>query len=300
MANASGPLVIGVGEILWDMLPAGRQLGGAPANFAFHAQQLGARGAVVSRVGNDALGQEILQRLDAAGLDRRGVGIDPGHPTGIVDVTLDKKGVPEYVIRTGVAWDFIESSPVNLELAGSADAICFGTLGQRSPASRSAIAAMLAAAKPGCLKVFDINLRQNYYDGEILDAMLRQSDVLKLNEDELPMLAMRLGIRSIGDHTVGALVSRYQLKTVALTRGAAGAYIYGADSRCTHPGVQADVADTVGAGDAFTAALVMGLLGHRPVEWINDFANRLAAYVCSQHGAMPMLPAELRAAWASG
>jgi fructokinase len=295
MANTSGPLVIGVGEILWDMLPAGRQLGGAPANFAFHAQQLGARGAVVSRVGDDALGHEILEKLDAAGVDRRGVGIDPAHPTGVVDVTLDSKGVPTYVIRTGVAWDFIESSPINLELARSADAICFGTLGQRNAQSRSAIGAMLAAAKPGCLRVFDINLRQQYYDAELLDTMLRQSDVLKLNEDELPMLAMRLGIRSIGDHTVAALVDRYPLKQVALTFGAGGAYIYGTDSRCTHPGVKCDVADTVGAGDAFTAALVMGLLAGRPVSWINNFANQLAAYVCSQHGAMPTLPDQLRA-----
>ncbi|HEX4124613.1 MAG TPA: carbohydrate kinase [Tepidisphaeraceae bacterium] len=305
MANENGPLVIGVGEILWDMLPAGRQLGGAPANFAFHAQQLGARGAVVSRVGDDSLGQEILEKLDAAGVDRRGVGVDPQHPTGVVDVTLDKTGVPTYAIRTGAAWDFIEASDINLALAKSADAICFGTLGQRNAESRRAIGAILAAAKTGeggCLKVFDINLRQQYYSAELLDAMLKQTDVLKFNEDELPMLARLLGMRSAGDHSVGAIVGRYPVKYVALTRGSAGAYIYGVDSRHSYPGVacKGGVADTVGAGDAFTAALVMGLLAGRPIEWINEFANRLAAYVCSQHGAMPALSAELRAAWNAG
>lgn len=303
MSNEKGrPVIVGIGEILWDMLPAGKQLGGAPANFAYHAAALGAAGTVASRVGKDELGQEILARLDSLGLDRGHISIDPLHPTGTVDVTLKPGGVPDYVIHEGVAWDFLAFTPDLRELAAKADAVCFGTLGQRSPESRQAIGAFLASLKPGCLRVFDINLRQHYYDRALVHEMLMRCDVLKLNDAELPVVAGMFGILGQGSEAVGNLMSRYPLKLVALTHGPAGARLQGIGESSSHPGFAVPASgsgDTVGAGDAFTAALVLGLLRGVPLQRINEIANRLASYVCSQPGATPPIPAEFREAlWA--
>jgi len=293
------PLIVGIGEILWDLLPAGKQLGGAPANFAYHAAALGAAGTVVSRVGQDDLGREILDRLDSLGLDRRHVSIDPLHPTGTVEVRLGPGGVPDYVIHTGVAWDFLSFTPDLSELAAHADAVCFGTLGQRAPASRAAIGNFLTSLRPECLRVFDINLRQNYYNRALVHEMLMHSDVLKLNDAELPIVAGMFGILGQDSEAVINLMSRYPLKWVALTRGPAGSRLQGIGESSTHPGFPVDpsvTADTVGAGDAFTAALALGLLRGLPLRQINAVANRLASYVCSQHGATPPIPAEFREA----
>jgi fructokinase len=291
----NSPLIIGLGEILWDMLPAGRQLGGAPANFAYHAGALGARAAVVSRVGNDPLGREILQKLDELQLDRTHVSIDDQHPTGVVDVTLDAAGVPSYVIRTGVAWDFLPHDAGLMELASRADAVCFGTLGQRSPASRQSIGAFLDATGRQCLRVFDINLRQHYYSRELVVEMMQTCDVLKLNDQELPVVVELLGLHdSAPPDAARAILREFPVRLIALTRGPAGSVLYprGGES-ADHPGFPGVVADTVGAGDAFTAALVTGILGGRVLEEINTFANRLAAYVCSMPGATPPIPAAL-------
>ena len=291
------PLIIGLGEILWDMLPAGRQLGGAPANFAYHAGVLGARAAVVSRVGDDALGREILQRLDDLRLDRAQVSVDDRHPTGVVDVTLDAAGVPQYVIRTGVAWDFLPHGPALLEMAGRADAVCFGTLGQRGADSRESIGAFLAATRRPCLRVFDINLRQHYFSRELVQAMMRTSDVLKLNDQELPIVIDLLGLQAASPaDAAGAIMRDFPVRLVALTRGPAGSALFQRDGQADdHPGFPGPVADTVGAGDAFTAALILGLLDGHPLARINVFANRLAAFVCSQNGATPVIPDALKA-----
>jgi fructokinase len=288
------PLVIGLGEILWDLLPAGKQLGGAPANFAYHANALGARGAVVSRVGDDALGREVLDRLDALGVDRSAVTVDPSHPTGTVDVRLDAAGVPTYVIHENVAWDFLPAGGRAAELCAAASAVCFGTLASRGAISRESVVQLLDTMPASCLRVFDINLRQSYFDAELIRRLLAKSQVVKLNDAELPVVAALLGLG--GPDAARLLMDEFGLRALALTRGPSGSRIYTRDAVSDHPGVAAHVADTVGAGDAFTAALVLGLLDGHDAGRINAFANRLAAHVCAHPGATPPIPEELRAA----
>ncbi len=289
------PLLIGIGEILWDMLPGGRQLGGAPANFAYHANALGGRGAVVSRVGDDELGREILGRLDGLGVDRTCVGVDAAHPTGRVDVKLDEKGVPEYVIHEHVAWDHISQSPAMIDLARRADCVCFGSLGQRSAESRQAIQSFICATDAGCLRIFDTNLRQHYYTRELIEQLLGLANVLKLNDQELPVVTQLFEIGSDEEKAIRTLIGRYSLRAVALTRGAAGSSIYPAAGPAAHQSpINVAIADTVGAGDAFTASLALGFLNRMPLADIGRHAARVAAYVCSQHGATPAIPSDLK------
>ena len=294
MANRA-PLVVGVGEILWDMLPAGRQLGGAPGNFAYHAVALGAQGAIVSRVGADPLGREILQRLDDLHVDHQFVTVDEMHPTGTVEVRLDGAGVAEYVIHTGVAWDFIPCDARLLEWTAGADAVCFGTLGQRSAGSRESIAQIVAATRRPCLRVFDINLRQSYFSRELVENLLGMTDVLKLNDQEMPIVAKLLELPGGDGLAISRqIMRRFPVALVALTRGGNGSALFGRDGQTdAHAGFPGTVVDTVGAGDAFTAALVMGLLQGHGLPRINAFANRLAAYVCSASGATPAIPQSL-------
>ena len=292
------PLVIGIGEVLWDMLPGGKQLGGAPANFAYHARALGAAACPVSRVGDDALGREILDRLVLLDLPTTYVGTDRAHPTGTVDVRVDPGGVPHYVIHEHVAWDFLEPAPELLALAARADAICFGTLAQRSTMSRETIRAVLDAAnRPGCLRVFDINLRQHYHTPRLVGDLLERSDVLKLNDEELPAVMRMLDLPAAGNATqqLAQLAGAGPgLRLVALTRGRDGSILFTRQRVSDHPGVRPErIADTVGAGDAFTAAVVTGMLRGDDLDMTNAFANRLAAYVCTQPGATPPIPAEL-------
>src|SRR5438874_7577468 len=248
------PLVVGIGEVLWDMLPGGRQLGGAPANFAYHAAALGARGAVASRVGGDDLGRDILARLEALGLDRSHVGTDPDHPTGRVDVRVDAAGVPEYLIHEPAAWDFIPDRRPLLDLARRADAVCFGSLAQRCAVSRDTIRHFLRATRPPCLRVFDINLRQSYFSREVVEESLRASDVLKLNDAELPVVSRLLDGAADERSAINLLLDRYPLRLVALTRGPHGSLLVARDGeRSDHAGAPVTrLADTVGAGDAFT------------------------------------------------
>lgn len=280
--------IIGLGEILWDLLPGGKELGGAPANFAYHAQALGAGACVVSCVGRDQLGDEILALLDDVGLDRTSLAVDPERPTGTVSVSLDAKGVPTYVIHTDVAWDFMPWSEGLATLAAGAAAVCFGSLGQRSPVSRETIRAFLGSTSPSCLRVFDVNLRQSFYDRDVIHESCALSNIVKLNDEELPILAQMLGLS--GESTedlLRELVNMYSLRLIALTRGSHGSILCAPDAISEHQGCPARVVDTVGAGDSFTAAIVVGVLNGEKLDRINDSANRLAAYVCSQKGAMP-------------
>jgi fructokinase len=291
------PLVIGIGELLWDLLPDGRQMGGAPANFAFHARALGVSSAIVSAVGDDRSGQEILEELGRRGLERSGIAVVSGAPTGTVTVALDAGGIPRYTIHEGVAWDAIPWSAGLGELAARADAVCFGSLAQRSPASRAAIGAFLDATRPDCLRVLDLNLRQSYFSRETVHSLLERASVLKLNDDELATVAGLLSFPGPESRALSALLEAYPLALIALTKGPWGSRLFGPGVDISHPGQPVETADTVGAGDAFTAALVAGMLRRKSWEEIGDRANRIAGYVCSRKGAWPDLPAEL-AAWA--
>ena len=219
------PRVVGIGEILWDLLPDGKQPGGAPANFAFHAHSLGARTALVSAVGDDALGRDILGRLDGWGIDRRTVAVLPGHPTGTVSVTVDDHGVPRYVIHEDVVWDHIPWSPSLEELAAAADAVCFGTLCRRAPESREAIRRFLAATPARCLRVCDVNLRQGHYSAATIVESLDQANVLKLNDEELAILCPLFGLSGSVEGILRGLAKRFELQLVALTRGSRGSLL---------------------------------------------------------------------------
>ncbi len=291
------PLVVGIGELLWDLLPDGRQMGGAPANFAFHAQALGASSAIVSAVGDDRSGREILEELGRRGLERGGIAVVSGAPTGTVTVVLDAGGIPRYTIHEGVAWDAIPWSAGLAKLAARADAVCFGSLAQRSPASRATIGAFLDATRPDCPRVLDLNLRQSYFDRDLVLSLLGRATVLKLNDEELGTVSRMLALPGSESQALAGLLEAYPLSLIALTKGPSGSRLFGPGVDIIHPGQPVETADTVGAGDAFTAALVTGMLRHKSWPEIGERANRIAGYVCSRKGAWPDLPAEL-AAWA--
>lgn len=290
------PLAVGIGEVLWDLLPKGREMGGAPANFAYHAQGLGAEGIIVSRVGQDELGGEMLSRLEARGLDVSFIGVNPDFPTGTVSVELDAAGQPRFTIHEGVAWDRLVLEPRHESLARRTDIVCFGTLAQRAAPARDAIRGFLAGVPKGCLRVFDVNLRQKYFSRELIVDSLKRCDALKLNDAELPVLGDALGLDGGEEDKLARLARDFRLKAAALTRGERGCLLCGpGGERAEHPGYRPEnLADTVGAGDAFTAAFAMGLLAGESLMKIAEKANRLASYVCSRPGGMPPLPADLR------
>ena len=287
-------LCISLGEILWDLLPSGKQLGGAPGNFAYHIHTLGAEALVVSRVGNDAPGREILNRLRGFDLRTDGITTDPSAPTGTVSVALDPHGTPTFTIHENVAWDFLEAGVGVLREAAEADAICFGTLAQRNTVARAAIRTVLRAAPAATLRIFDINLRQHSWSPDLIMESLELANALKLNDEELPVLARLLGFRGDEPSLLRQIAKRFNLKAVALTKAAKGSSLLLGDKLVSRLGTKLTIADTVGAGDSYTAALTMGLLaGHEP-DRIIDFAHRIANYVCTQHGATPPMPSELR------
>ncbi len=298
MSMATGqknhPLVIGIGELLWDLLPGGRQLGGAPANFAFHAHQLGARAAVISRIGRDELGQEVLARFEAMGLPTAAIQTDATAATGTVEVTLSEAGVPQFIIRNQVAWDHLAAEESALSLVREADAICFGSLAQRTPAARTVIQRLLAAASPNSLRVFDVNLRQQFYSPDLIESSLHLANVLKLNDAELPVLSGMFGLTGSTREVITQLAGAFNLQVVALTRGEHGSLIFSAAQWSEQKPKPVIVADTVGAGDAFTAALVTGLLMQMSLDEVHGLASDVARFVCSQPGAMPVLPPEFR------
>jgi fructokinase len=284
------PRIAALGEVLWDLLPSGKELGGAPANFVLHARRLGAEAVLVSRVGRDSLGRELLQRLAETGMPLNHIGQDGSHPTGTVDVQLDPRGQPRYTIQKNAAWDFIPWEPALERLAGRVDAVCFGSLGQRAPGSRAAIERFLASTKKTCVRVFDINLRPPHYTVEIIRRSLEKATVLKLNQDELELLGGLLGDKGSETQRLKRLQQRFGLALIALTRGERGSRLVAPDGDCEHPGFPVSVKDTVGAGDAFTAALTLGWLQGLGLEEINAGANRTAAEVCGHKGAWLSLP----------
>jgi fructokinase len=281
--------IIGLGEILWDLFPGGKQLGGAPANFAYCSSLLGDRGIAASRIGNDELGKVALEKLSGLGLETSFIQLDDAHPTGTVNVRVDGKGEPTFEITNSVAWDFLAWEPSWQSLAQETDAVCFGSLAQRAPRTRETIRAFLAAVRPAAARIFDVNLRQSYYSEEVLSQSIHHADILKLNHEELPRVAEILGLAGSGSEEECAkqFLDRYALKLVCVTRGARGSFLASRTETDHHPGFRVPVVDAVGAGDAFTAALVHHFLRGSSLASMNVAANRMGAWVASRAGATP-------------
>ena len=280
--------VVGLGELLWDVLPEGKQLGGAPANFAYITSLLGDNGIVASRIGNDDLGAEAVRKLDELHLPTTHIQRDAQHPTGVVKVEVDAAGQPRFQIAQPVAWDFMEWTSGWQQLAQQADAVCFGSLAQRTPTSHATIREFVQATPKDAVKVFDVNLRQAFFSADILSDSMKLADIVKLNHDELPRI-MGLFDLSHVDAMASArrLVALHNLKLVCVTRGDHGSLLVTREAWSDHPGYKIKVADTVGAGDAFTAGMVYQYLRGEPLRQMGNLANRVGAWVASQVGATP-------------
>lgn len=280
--------VVGIGEALWDMLPGGKQLGGAPSNFAFHVKRLGLPVKVVTALGCDALGNEIADVFQAKEIDSL-VSRVP-YPTGTVQVELDEAGVPSYEIKTEVAWDYIPYNSALADLAHHTKVVCFGSLAQRSEMSRTTIYRFLDAMPQTdeVLKVFDINLRQQFYTKEIIHESLRRCNILKINDEELLTVSnlFKLGGETVVEQCRDLLLA-YGLQMVILTCGENGSYVVSENQTSYRETPKVEVVDTVGAGDAFTAAFIAGILKGKPITDAHRLAVNVSAYICTQPGAMP-------------
>ncbi|MGI9538028.1 MAG: carbohydrate kinase family protein [Desulfocapsaceae bacterium] len=288
------PVVAGIGEVLWDVMGDDETLGGAPVNFAYQAGQLGAEALAISSIGDDQRGERAVSTLAERGVATAHLTTIEGVETGYVQASVDAEGVASYVFPDDVAWDRIRIDPLTMVLASHLDAISFGSLAQRTVHSRSIIHRFLESLHPGALKVFDLNIRQSYYSVEIIRASLEQADVLKLNEEEIILLARLEDLKGSIDEQLRLLVERYRLSLAVLTRGGSGSLLVSNADISDHPGYQAEVVDTIGAGDSFTAVTTIGILKGYSLDSINEHANRVAAHVCSSRGAMVPLPEKLR------
>ncbi|MGV3772084.1 MAG: carbohydrate kinase family protein [Verrucomicrobiales bacterium] len=286
--------LVGIGEVLWDLFPNGPKLGGAPGNFAYHACSLHAQGYIISRIGQDSEGAEILNRFKELGIPVDFIELDPTKPTGTVLVEDIAGNQHRFTIREDVAWDRITGSSNAEKLMAEADAICFGTLAQRNPVSRATILKLASSARESALRILDVNLRQDFYSRDLIEQSLRHVNALKVNDAELPLLAEMFGIHGEMRGQMAGLATRFQLKTVACTRGAQGSLIYSDEAWSDHPGIAAQLVDSVGAGDSFTAAMAIGLLAKWPLDKVNLHANQVASYVASCAGATPIMPEALR------
>lgn len=288
-------LVVGMGEALWDVLPEGKKMGGAPANFAYHVGQFGIPSIAVSAVGDDALGRELVQEFDKRGVKHQ-LAVVP-FPTGTVQVTLDDAGIPQYEIKENVAWDNIPYTADLAALAERTKAVCFGSLAQRNVVSRDTINRFLDAMPkddPDRLVVFDVNLRQNFYTAEILEESFMKCNILKINDEELDTVSRLFGSPEIDfKDQCREMLEKYNLKILILTCGVNGSYVFTPGSVSFRPTPMVEVADTVGAGDSFTAAFIACLLRGMSVEEAHGRAVDVSAHVCTQQGAMPVLPSEL-------
>jgi len=285
-------IVAGIGEVLWDQLPQGDVLGGAPANVAFHAGQLGAESYIISAIGNDKQGDEIVARLKAKGINLLLSRVN--NPTGTVKVSFDDKGVPDFVITRDVAWDYIELTPESAALAGRLDAVCFGSLAQRNKVSHLAITKFLNLVPEKALRIFDINLRQNFYSKQLINESLRISNILKINDEELVIVAKLYGWQGNEEYLCRKLLEIYELKLLAYTCGASGSYLFSCDENSFIKSPVVKVKDTVGAGDSFTAALMVSLLNGYALSECHSLAVEISAFLCENEGAMPEYSKELR------
>ncbi len=282
-------LIAGIGELLWDLLPEGRQLGGAPANFIYHICKNGDDGIVVSNVGDDEDGMAIIAGLKQNGLNTQFIYIDKNYATGMVNVTVDSNGQPDYEIVENVAWDNIEITPEISALANDIDLLCFGTLAQRSEKSRNSIKKLIESLPAKAKKLCDINLRQQFYTAEIVEWSLHTADIVKLNDAELQSVYRMLNIHHANNFLTDSrrLANLFDIEMLCVTRGEYGSLLISGDNHDYHPGCQVEVNDTVGAGDAFTAAMVHHYLRGASLSIINEEANKLGSFVASQSGGMP-------------
>lgn len=291
-----GKYIVGMGEALWDCLPEGRKIGGAPANFAYHVGQFGFESLAVSAIGDDELGREIVEKFNQRNLNFRLETV--AYPTGTVQVTLDDKGIPCYEIMENVAWDNIPFSSELESIARDCRAVCFGSLAQRSEVSRRTINRFLDEMPDDedTYKIFDINLRQHFYCKETVVNSLNKCNVLKINDEELVVVSEMFGFGGLSDeHVCQKLLFDYDLKMVILTCGTNGSYVYTADNVSFQPTPKVEVADTVGAGDSFTGSFVASILRGKSISEAHKRAVEVSAFVCTQNGAMPRLPEELKA-----
>ena len=284
-------LIVGIGEALWDVLPEGKKLGGAPANFAYHVSQFGLDSRVVSAIGHDRLGEEIIEQLNDKGVEYN-IDVVP-YPTGTVQVEIDQAGIPQYNIKENVAWDNIPYSDTLHEIAKQTRAVCFGSLAQRSIVSRETINRFIDAMpkEDDTLTVFDVNLRQGFYNKEILVNSMERCNVLKINDEELVTVSRMFGYPGIDlQDKCWILLGKYNLKMLILTCGINGSYVFTPGSVSFQETPVVEVADTVGAGDSFTAAFISSILKGKSVPEAHKTAVAVSAYVCTQNGAMPVLP----------
>jgi fructokinase len=281
-------IIVGLGELLWDLLPSGKQMGGAPANFAYITSLLGDEGIPASRLGDDVLGEEAILRLRELGLPTAFIQEDADHATGTVQVEVDAAGQPHFEISESVAWDFLEWTPQWQRLAQQADAVCFGSLAQRSEQSRDTIRKFVLASPSNSVRVFDVNLRQNFYTAQILAESMKLATIVKVNHEELRKIMGLFDLEHFHEEdSARRLLSLHHLKLVCVTRGDNGSLLVSHDECSEHPGFKVRVVDTVGAGDAFTAAMVHGYLRQTPLTQVNEISNRVGAWVASHSGATP-------------
>lgn len=289
-------LVIGMGEALWDVLPSGKKIGGAPANFAFHVSQFGLTSCVVSAIGDDALGNEIIENFTSKGLNQYIEKVP--YPTGTVQVEIDQAGIPQYDIKENVAWDNIPYSPQLEAIAKKTRAVCFGSLAQRNIVSRTTINKFLDAMPQNddTLTVFDVNLRQGFYNKEILCNSMQKCNILKINDEELVTISRMFGYPGIDlQDKCWILLGKYNLKMLILTCGINGSYVFTPGNISFYPTPKVEVADTVGAGDSFTAAFIASILKGKEIPEAHRIAVDTSAFVCTKKGAMPILPEEYTA-----
>jgi fructokinase len=301
-------LILGIGELLWDIVPGGMRLGGAPANFAVMAGRLGNRAGILSRIGRDDLGRQVIDRLDPMPVETGFLQVDPLHETGRVTVSL-ADGEPHYTIHEPAAWDFLELSGEWVQLAARADAICFGSLAQRNQQARQTIQALVAEASAACIRVFDVNLREPFYSAEVLEESLGLASVVKMNDAEAPLVLDMLGLGIDERPATGETLSTPEylraaaerllaefpsLQMVAATRGSRGSLLATREEWDEHPGFPVKVADGIGAGDAFTAAMTHYMLQGAGLATLNEAGNRWGGWMASQSGAMPALPDAVR------
>ena len=288
-------MIVGLGEALWDVLPEGKKLGGAPANFAYHAGQfLGSDNTVaVSALGEDRLAEETIESLREHGLNYLMPRVP--YPTGTVQVTLDEQGIPTYDIKENVAWDNIPFSDEIQRVAANCRAVCFGSLAQRNVVSRATIQKFLDATPADCMKIFDINLRQNFYTPEVIQESMRRCNVLKINDEELVLIGRMFGYPGLDmENKCWLILGKYNLDMLVLTCGTNGSYVFTPGQMSIQETPKVEVADTVGAGDSFTGSFCAAILSGKPVAEAHRLAVQVSAFVCTQNGAMPTVPAELK------